>query len=303
MTGMPYQSCLTTIQVLRALPTGVSLTDLEPLLTGSESGQALLNLPGSNEVNYEGVLPLACGTGDRDAEVIVMAQDEPLLAVRAYSADWGLPPNGTSLWLEAMLGEDLLRPAGLWRTTAKRLLEAAKSGASETAAVLADQADGFESMETVLSRGISETAFIAERLDTATPSYTTEGPGFDWAHFTFADLDQVYPPDEDHRLIDCHDGNCGFLHDWPTANPAHTQIALPAPLVAAYRKVMELAGPDPDGLDNELSFRHGITEDGSHWYGLDFYLLHTEQLEPLTRVWMQVDPPTIGSNPFPPSVS
>jgi len=304
MTGMPYQSCLTAVQVLRALPSRVSLADLEPLIFGPQSGQALLNLPGSDEISYRGVLSLAFGTEPEDADVIVMAQDGALFAVRACSADWGLPPSGASLWLEAMLGEDLIRPAGLWRTTAKRLLSAAKSGGGETATLLADQADGFESMETVLGRDIPKTAFIAERLSTADPSYTIEGPGFHWAHFTFADLDQVYPPEQDHRLVECHDGNCGFLHDWLTENPAHTEIAMPAPLVAAYRKITEFAGPDPDGFDNELSFHHGITADGSHWYGLDFCLLHDVlRLESLTRVWIQVDPPTTGSSPFPPAVS
>lgn len=306
LTGMPYQSCLTTVQVLRALPAGVSLADLEPVLTGSGSGQALLNLPGSDEVNYQGVLPLAFGGGDEDAEVIVLAQDEPWLAVRAYGPDWGLPPNIASLWLEVALGQDLLRPAGVWRTTAKRLLGAAKSGAGETAAVLADPADDSGAMKDVLGGSIPETAYISHCLSSVVPSYTTAGPGFDWAHLTFADLDQVHAPDkQDHRLIECRDGNCGFLHGWPTANPAHTQITMPAPLLNAYQRIMALAGPDPDGFDNELNIYHGVTEDGSHWYGLETYFSfsHSEQLRDLSGVWMQVDPPAAGSAPFPPAVS
>ncbi|GAA2018668.1 hypothetical protein GCM10009839_13580 [Catenulispora yoronensis] len=304
MTGMPYQSCLTTVQVLRALPAGVSLADLEPVLTGSGSGQALLNLPGSDEVNYQGVLPFAfSGDGDGDGEVIVVAQAEPALAVRTSGSDWGLPPSGASLWLEMGLGDDQLRPAGVWRTTVKRLLGAARSGTGG-AAVLADPAEDIKAMAVVLGGEIPGVAYISPRLDTVAPSYTTAGPGFDWAHFSFVDLDQVHAPDEqDHRLVEGCGGNCGWLHDWPTTNLTHTQISMPVPLVDAYQRITASAGPDPDGFDNERWFRHGVTADGTHWYGLGTYPWHSEQLKDVCGVWMRVDPPAAGSAPFPLPVS
>lgn len=303
LTGMPYQSCLTAVQVLRALPIGVTLADLESVVAGSESAQAVLNLPGGSEVNYRGFLSLVGGETD-NTEVIIAAQQEAVLAVGLHGPQWGMPPSGASLWLEVHLREDLLRPAGLWRTTAKRLLGAVESGAGDVAAVLADQAEDFEAMADVLDDAMPKVAYLSHELASVAATYTTVGPGFDWAHLTFADLDQAHgPDDQDHRLIECRDGNCGFLHDWPTADPTHTKITMPAPLLHAYQRIVELGGPNDDMFSNELSIWHGVTDDDSHWYGLEYYKSDSELLSDVSAIWMQVDPPAAGCAPFPPTVS
>lgn len=304
LTGMPYQSCLTAVQVLRALPIGVTLADLESVIAGSGSAQAVLNLPGGSEVNYRGFLAFVGGGESEDTEVIIAAQQEAGLAVRLHGPQWGMPPSGASLWLEARLREDLLRPAGLWRTTAKRLLGAVESGAGDVAAVLADRAEDFEAMADVLDGAFPKIAYLSQELASVAATYTTAGPGFDWAHLTFADLDQAYGPDEqDHRLIECRDGNCGFLHDWPTADPTHTQITMPAPLLRAYQRVVALGGPNNDMFSNELGVWHGVTDDGSHWYGVEYYQSDSELLNDVSAIWMQVDPPAADSASFPPAVS
>lgn len=307
MTGMAYQSCLMAVQVLRGLPAGVDLGDLDRLLAGTGSRPAVLNLPGQADGHYEALLCAPCGPLLEIAILVVLTDGrEPTLLARLTDERWGITAGGASLWLELYLGEQALRPDGAWQFSAKRLRDAMAAGAGEVTSVLAEPADEPDGFPNPFDNGFTNVAYIRDRLMTALPSYATPGPGFDWAHLSFSDLGQDFEPDEaDHRLVACPNrGNCEYVHDWPTKDPTHTQITLPQPLLRAYQTITSAAGCQPDDFRLEMFYRHSASYDNSQWYGIDFPDFPSRpDLGDLVSVWMRVEPPITdtameGNPPF-----
>lgn len=283
LTGMPYQRCLTAVEVLRQIPQGFGLGDLDIVVAGNGSRHTVLHLPDDDDLSYRSLFTAPYGPLHEDAELVVIAGEHPVVLARLDGEHWGTLPTGASLWLDFYLGHESLRPRGTWQLPARTLRRALMNESDTATTVAAEQARAADSFPTSFAEGDQpHAAYISPRLAAVRPSYATAGPGFDWAHLYFADLDMVYPSDEtDHRLAECHDANCGWLHNWPTADPAHTQMIIPAPLLDAYQKLWVALGFDDDDLNNESYLLYDVAENGSAWYGLD--------LPDLSSIWMRVD--------------
>lgn len=293
ITGDPYQSCLTAVRVLRRIPTGVELGDLAGILSGTEISRCTLNLPGSGYIDYVEFQTDVDGSTTRQdgLSVIIFATDpSPRLLMQLAGGPSGLP-EGCTLWREDSPGESGLYPSGIWhveRPAFGKAVQAAQAGSGDgTVSVTASKAVDPHIYPKLFDDRRSEdavdVAYINDKILTVIPSRTTTGPGISWAHITFADLDMVHRPvEEDHRLVNC-EGDCQWLHDWPTADVSHTTMVIPRPLLDAYQRLTGHLQLDEDGLGTESHLLFEEASDGSGWYGLDM------PDSSFSTLWMRVE--------------
>lgn len=279
LTGVPYQKCLTAVEVLRQIPQGFALGDLDVVMGGNGSRHAVLHLPEDGSF-CQALVTAEYGPLHDDAEVVVIAGEHPVLLSRLDGGHWGALPADASLWVDLDVGDERLRPAGIWQVSVAALRRGVENASNGSITVVAEEAPAADSFPTSFTGG--DAAYLSPQLSVGRPSYVTTGPGFDWAHMLFADLGMVSDADEgDHRLVDCDRFDCDWLHDWPTADPTHTQMTIPVPLLDAYQRLWSARHFNDDDFDNESYFLYNVAENGCAWYGLD--------LPDLTRIWMRVD--------------
>jgi len=287
LTGLPYQKCHQAVEVLRAVPHGVSLGDLDNIVNGSGARNvAVLTLP--YVADFSTLFEPPVEPIPDASDVVIFAGQTPLMLVQLDGSRWGLPTSAAaSIWYEVYLDEGELRPTGIWRTSAGRLRSAVAGANDDEVTLLVEPLSSPGAFPELFVDGRRpRTAYINNKLAKVSPAHTEPGPGFSWVHVPFVDIDMVPGAEgEDHRLGGCdQDGTCGWLHDWPTADPTHTRMTLPAPLLDVFQKLFD----HEKGLfSTEEAYMNEYTDDGCDWYGLD--------LPNLSTIWMRVD--TDGVDP------
>ena len=277
LTGASYQECLQTIRVLTALG-DVDLGALTPLVRGTTSGRRALSVPGIGRplpatlfgptVGIDADRPVIASTppgGERAAETTLF------IPLAAPEPD---PTQTPGLWFET--GDDgEIRPPGTWAIDVADLFRAQRAEAAGQPDLVVPGVPS-DVATPIFAGALPHDSYLTELILTAPAAARTPGPGFNWLHLSFTDLDLM--SDRPRCDPDCPGGGCGQLHDWPAEDPARRGIVIPAPLLTAYRAIAaELDWDDP--LANELRyFRVDDDGRGNAWYGL-----HTPHFD---RVWL-----------------
>lgn len=281
LTGDSYQSCLTTVRILRPLSTRLDLGDLMPLL-GAE---------------HEGARALALPTEGADLHSVRVTARRAQLS---ESPSWARPDpqhddtrllipfrlNGYEFFHELFF-EGRLRPAGTWQFDTATLPDIVgrvlDSDATDPTAVV--RATRPVEEPDLPPGGPERSAYLEPEIHTLAPTSIAPGPGFHWWAYSFEDLGQVL--DDDHDDDTCPDSTgCGFTHDWPTADRTMTGIALPEPVVAAYRTLVTQSEIDAAGYGNGAELYMLEQADGSGWFGIE--------TPRLSRLWFHVRPCSAG---------
>jgi hypothetical protein len=287
LTGAAYQSCLSTVRVLGPLAQQLDIGDLADIL-GAHPATTHVSVPECALGNTYEPVPGGSLVCDMAGSVIIDSRGAP----RRYGTSVYLPLTRVDGALDASVtlfldlegdGESATRPAGLWEVDMADYYESSRRFADglNTAGIV--NAAPAMSMKPP-REGVPHDAYISELIMTAAPEFVSAGPGFDWAHMSFESLGLVSDEPHDDELCDRH--NCGYLHDWPSADKSRRGIVVPMPLLEAYRELVTIDDWEEDNFCNEHMYtRVRLDRTGRDWFGLD--------MPQLSRLWLTIPSPPL----------